>query len=60
MPDVNLNPKTPADSKENIEKVLKFMQNNSVKMQRTTSKGIRFNIRESLRGICDFFLNGFI
>ena len=38
LPDVNLNPKTSADYKENIEKVLKFMQTNSVKMQRTTSK----------------------
>jgi hypothetical protein len=28
------------DSKENIEKILKFMQANSIKMHQTTSKGI--------------------
>ena len=39
LPDVNLNPNTMNDYKENIEKVLKFIQNNQVKMQRATSKG---------------------
>jgi hypothetical protein len=40
LTDVNLNPKTLSDSKENIEKILKFMQANSVKMHQTTSKGM--------------------
>ena len=42
LPDVNLNPNTMNDYKENIEKVLKFIQNNQVKMQRATSKGKQF------------------
>ena len=50
LPDVNLNPKSNSDSKHNIDKVLKFMQNNSVKMQRTTSKEIlEGNIKSIMR-----------
>jgi len=40
LADVNLNPKNHHDYKENIDKVLKFMQLNSVKIARTTSKGL--------------------
>lgn len=50
MPDVNLNPKSMTDYKENIEKVLKFMQNNQVKMQRATAKEIlEGNIKSIMR-----------
>lgn len=52
LPDVNLNPKSLTDSKENIEKVLKFMQSNSVKVQRTTTKEIlEGNIKSIMRVI---------
>ncbi|CAF0846778.1 unnamed protein product [Brachionus calyciflorus] len=40
LTDVNLNPKTINECKENIEKILKFMQLNSIKMHQTTSKEI--------------------
>ncbi len=39
FPDANLNPKTPEEAKENIEKVLKFMQKKSIKMHQTTTSG---------------------
>jgi hypothetical protein len=42
IPDANLNPKTPQEFKENIEKVLKFMQTKSIKMHQTSSKGMLF------------------
>ena len=37
--DVHLNPKNIQEYKENIEKVLKFMQNKSIKMHQTSAKG---------------------
>lgn len=37
--DVNLNPTTVQEYKENVEKVLKFMQNKSIKMHQTSAKG---------------------
>ena len=40
LDDVNLTPKTLIDYKDNIEKILKFMHDNSIKMHHTTSKEI--------------------
>ena len=40
LADVNLNPKTHADYKDNIEKVIRFMIQNSIKMHQTTTKDI--------------------
>lgn len=40
LADVNLNPKTNADYKDNIDKVLRFMHHNSIKMHQTTTKDI--------------------
>ncbi|RMZ98956.1 dixin isoform X4 [Brachionus plicatilis] len=40
LADVNLNPKTQSECRENIEKILKFMQQNSVKMHQTSAKEI--------------------
>ena len=52
MADVNLNPKSYNEYKENIDKVLKFMQQNSVKIARTTSKEILDgNIKSIMRVI---------
>ena len=39
FPDANLNPKNTQEYKENVEKVLKFMQNKSIKMHQTSAKG---------------------
>lgn len=47
-----MNPKTPHEYKENIDKVLKFMQANNVKIARTTSKEILDgNIKSIMRVI---------
>ena len=35
---VNMSPKTPTEYKENLEKILKFMQQSSIKMHQTTAK----------------------
>jgi len=40
LSDVNLNPRTHLECKENIEKILRFMQQNSVKMHQTSYKEI--------------------
>lgn len=52
LTDVNLNPRTYNEYKENIDKVLRFMQLNSVKIARTTSKEILDgNIKSIMRVI---------
>jgi uncharacterized protein YqgV (UPF0045/DUF77 family) len=40
LSDVNLNPRTHLEYKDNIEKILRFMQQNSVKMHQTSYKEI--------------------
>lgn len=50
LTDVNLNPRTMNDNKENIEKILRFMQQNSVKMHQTSPKEIlEGNIKSIMR-----------
>jgi hypothetical protein len=40
LSDINLNPRTHLEYKENIEKILRFMQQNAVKMHQTSYKEI--------------------
>jgi hypothetical protein len=40
LTDINLNPKNMHDFKENIEKILRFMHTNSIRMHQTTSREI--------------------